>query len=183
MTSLRFFPITWSHMWHLNCQTYISNNFQDSVTMINNTEISLTYHIKAYFCCVSDRFLFFFSFLACGILFSQAETEPVPLSVRAQSPNYWIAREFPWWLASKWCLRRPARLYFADHLSLHVTSTISVIEKRLLDSQRILSCHNLVVTYLSPLLKTSHLVLPKFKRAVGIQRDWVNVNFSAAWLM
>ena len=182
MTSLRFFPITCSHMWHLNSQTYISKNLQDSVTMINNTEISPTYHIKAYFCCVSDSFLFSFLFWLVVFYFPKQRLNLCPWQWKL-SPNHWTAREFPWWLASKWCLKRPARLYFVDRLSLHTTSTISVIEKRLLDSQKILSCHNLVVTYHSPSLKTSHSVPAKFKRALGIQRYWVNINFSAAWLM
>ena len=33
--------------------------------------------------------------MACGILFPQAGIEPMLLSVKAWSPNPWIAREVP----------------------------------------------------------------------------------------
>ena len=32
---------------------------------------------------------------ACGILVPQPGIEPCPFAVRTQSPNHWIAREFP----------------------------------------------------------------------------------------
>ena len=34
--------------------------------------------------------------MVCGILVSQPGIEPMPPVVEAQSPNHWIAREFPW---------------------------------------------------------------------------------------
>ena len=33
---------------------------------------------------------------ACGILVPQPGIKPRPVAVRAQSPNQWTAREFPW---------------------------------------------------------------------------------------
>ena len=32
--------------------------------------------------------------MACGILVSQAGIEPMPLAVKAQSPNHWTSKEF-----------------------------------------------------------------------------------------
>ena len=40
-------------------------------------------------------FIFWPCYTACGILVLQAGIEPVPPAVEAQSPNHWIAREFP----------------------------------------------------------------------------------------
>ena len=39
--------------------------------------------------------LYFWPCMACRRLVPQLETEPAPLAVRAQSPNHWATREFP----------------------------------------------------------------------------------------
>ena len=43
----------------------------------------------------SSRILFYFIFLACGILFPRPGIEPRAPAVRVPSPNYGTAREFP----------------------------------------------------------------------------------------
>ena len=50
---------------------------------------------------LSQNLFFFFFWLhrmACGILVPRTGIEPAPLAVRAQSPNHWTAREFPYLL-------------------------------------------------------------------------------------
>ena len=47
----------------------------------------------------SNSFFFFFCWgphhTACGISVAQPGIEPRPLTLRAQSPNHWTARELP----------------------------------------------------------------------------------------
>ena len=75
----------------------LKQNNNDEGEEEEETSLSISSRLSFFFLSLSLSLFFFFRLhcVSCGILVPQPGVEPTPLVVKAQSPNPWIAREFP----------------------------------------------------------------------------------------
>ena len=93
-------------------------------------------------------FFFWLSWSACGILVPQPGIEPIPSTVKDQSPNHKIPREF----LSVLIYKRKPQMGTQDCLVFLVTSLQSCVDVATLQND----CHYLLASFQIPSTHTSY---------------------------
>ena len=98
-------------LWSFDLFSWLPSGLGSWFRTVIQTKCRIIFHsaLHIFYGFVLFLFLFWTHLMACGVLVPQPGIEPGPLSVKAQSPNHWTAREFPIFKLCTCCLSTPCR--------------------------------------------------------------------------